>query len=185
MCLHWRETFTTLDPYVAALLCLTTLLYRSTGKPLNPAALWIMALLVVLALSTSTQVLIALDGAGATRYRLLPIRGWRILLAKDLAWLFLLAPVVGFLSPASGFTAGLAALTVGNHRSATRHIPQQRGRFTSGTLFPDGFIQTILIFAAGNGIASLGNALLIACLLVWVASVFVFGWFWDRSRYAP
>ncbi len=50
MRLCWRELLSTLDPYVAALLCVSTLLYESTGKPLDPAAPRIMALLVVLAL---------------------------------------------------------------------------------------------------------------------------------------
>ncbi len=130
-------------------------------------------------------MLIAIDGTGATRYRLLPLRGWRILLAKNFAWLLLLAPLVLPLNAASGFGAGFAALAVGNYRCVTRHIPQQRWRFTSGTLFPDGVIQTILIFAAGNGIASLGATLFVVCLFSWLMSVLLFGWLWDRARYAP
>ena len=50
-----------------------------------------MALVVALALSTHTQVLLGIDGHGAERYSLMPLRGWRILLAKDLAFLAILA----------------------------------------------------------------------------------------------
>jgi hypothetical protein len=83
MRLQWREMLRTLDPYVALALTLCIGLYRLSGKPLDPAAVRIMSLIVVLALSTESQVLFGIDGSGAERYRQLPIHGWQILLAKD------------------------------------------------------------------------------------------------------
>ena len=171
MRLHWREMLTTLDPYVALLLAECTKLYQLSGKPLDPAALRIMSLVTVVAMSTSAQLLIGLDGAGAERYRYLHIRGWQILWAKDLAFLALLAFLVAPLDWISGLSAGIAALTVGHHRSIMQNPPQLRWRFTSGILVPDGILQTIALFAVGNSARTLGFAVIGPCLLCWLLSL--------------
>ena len=76
MRLQWREMLLTLDPYVAFTLVISTELYRASGRRLDPAAPQVLSLLVGLALSTETQVLLGVDGVGAERYRQLPVRGW-------------------------------------------------------------------------------------------------------------
>ncbi len=180
MQLHWRETLTTLDPYVALLLAGLTITYRLHAKNLEPAAAEIMSLVSVMAMSTSAQVLIGLDGRGALRYRLVPLRGWQILLAKDLAWLTLLALLVAPLDFTSGFFAALAALTIGHYRSVSQPIPQARWRFTSGVIWPDGILQTIALIAVGTNIKTAGLKLAIPCLLCWLASVAFYGREWDH-----
>ena len=94
MRLQWRTMQHTLDPYLALTLMAVTVVYRFSGRPLDPSALRIMSLLVGLALSTEAQVLFGIDGRGAERYRQLPIRGWQILLAKDLAFLLMVGLVL-------------------------------------------------------------------------------------------
>ena len=180
MQLHWRETFTTLDPYVALLLAGLTLTYRLHAKNLEPRAAEIMSLVSVIAMSTSAQVLIGLDGPGALRYRLVPVRGWQILFAKDLAWLTTLALLVAPLDFVSGFFAGLAALTVGHHRSVMQVIPQTSWRFTSGVIFPDGILQIIALIAVGANIETAGWKLAAPCVFCWLASIAFYGRRWDQ-----
>jgi hypothetical protein len=180
MRIQWRGMLHTLDPYVAFVLMAATTLYRIFGKPLDPAAPRIIALVVALAISTQGQVLFGIDGAGAQRYRQLPLRGWRILLAKDLAFLVLLALLVAPLDFVSGMFGGLAALVIGHHRSVLNPAPQRRWRFTSGALAMDGILQTMALFAVGNVVREEGFWLMAACIAAWAASVVWYGRAWDR-----
>ena len=82
----------------------------------------------------------------------------------------------------SVLSAGIAALTVGHHRSITQTIPQLRWRFTSGILVPDGILQTIALFAVGNSARTLGFAVIGPCFLCWLLSLLFFGWKWDRQK---
>ena len=182
MRLQWREMLQTLDPYFAFVLMACTELYRASGKPLDPAAPRIISLLVSLAISTETQVLLSIDGHGVERYRQWPLRGWQILLAKDLAFLSLLSLLVLPLDFVSGFAGGVAALAVGHSRSVLKAVPQTRWRFTSGALLPDGVIQTIALFAVGIGIRTVGWPLACLCALAWFVSLLFFGRQWDRQR---
>jgi len=77
-----------------------------------------MTVLVVVALSSYAQCLFGLDGAGGwSRYRLLPLRGWQILAAKDAAFLLVTAVLVAPLAPLAGMGAALVALAMGGGRS--------------------------------------------------------------------
>jgi hypothetical protein len=183
MRLQWREMLHTLDPYAAFSLMAATTLYRIFGNALDPAALRVMSLVVALAISTETQVLLGIDGGGAERFRQFPIMGWRLLLGKDLAFLVLLGLLVAPLDFVSGMFGGLAALAVGHHRSVLRPIPQARWRFTAGAIWPDGVLQTVALFAAGSTVRSEGLPFMALCLLAWVLSLFGYGWRWDRERY--
>jgi len=181
MRLHLREMLATLDPYVAFGLMAVTALYRIFGKGLDPSALRIMSLVVALAISTEAQVLFSLDGRGADRYRQLPLRGWQILVAKDLAFLAVLALLVMPLDPLSGWFGGLAALGIGHNQSVVKPIPQARWRFTSGAIFPDGLLQTLALFAVGSAVREQGLLLMPLCILAWFASLIFYGRQWDRQ----
>jgi hypothetical protein len=183
MRLQWRGMLQTLDPYLAFSLMAATTLYRTLGHALETSAQHIICLVVVLAISTETQVLLSIDGKGAERPRQMPITGWRLLIAKDLAFLVLLAPLVAPLDFVSGMFGGLAALTIGHHRSVMKPIPQTRWRFTSGAIFPDGVIQTAAIFTVGSTVTSAGIPFMALCLAAWLLSIFFYGWRWDGQRY--
>jgi len=143
----------------------STTLYRFFGAPLDAEAPRIMALVTVLALSTHTQVLLGLDGAGAERYLQMPLRGWQILLAKDLAFLAMLAILVAPLDLEAGLLAGMASLVIGHDVSVSKVVPQIPWRFTTGALIPWGLLQTVALFAVGNSVRTLGLPLVAGCLV--------------------
>jgi hypothetical protein len=172
----------TLDPYVALLLVASTELYRVMGGRLDADAPRIMSLVTALALSTHTQVLLGIDGSGADRYRQVPIRGWQILLAKDLAFLSMLGLLVMPLDLVSGVMGGIAALATGHHRSVLTPARQTPWRFTSGALVPDGLIQTVLLFGVGTAAKTAGLLFISLTVLAWLASLFFYGWRWDRLQ---
>jgi hypothetical protein len=174
MRLHWREMLTTLDPYVGLLLTLITTVYRLTGGRLDPAAVPIISMVVVVAISTSAQVLIGLDGPGAQRYRLMPLHGWQVLLAKDAAFLTVLLILIAPLEIPASFTAGLAALTIG-HSHAGEQPAQQHWRFTSGVMWPTGAFQMFAIFAVGNGVLKYGVPFFALTAAAWLLSLWWFG----------
>lgn len=175
MRLHWREMLMTLDPYVGLLLSAGTTAYRLSGRPLDPDALPILSMIVVVALSTSAQALMALDGAGAQRYCLLPLRGWQILLAKDLAFLSVLLVLIAPLEVPASLTAALAALAIGHSRAGMPTVTEKRWRFTSGVLWPTGVFQVFAIFAVGNGVLRYGVAFVAMTVAAWVISLWWFG----------
>jgi len=182
MRLEWRGMLRTLDLYVALALVVATELYRATGKPLDPSAFQILALVTVVAISTHTQVLFGIDGYGVARYSQWPIRGWQILLAKDLAFLVILAILVAPLDLLSGLVAGLTALAIGHSRSVLKPVRQAAWRFTSGALLPDGLIQVGALFAVGKSARTI-PLLIGLSILAWLGSLFFYGWQWDkRSR---
>jgi hypothetical protein len=176
-----RQMLTVLDTYVALVLSLSGLGYRLLSKNPNPSAFPILAILVAMALSTYAQCLFGLDGkSGATRYRLLPLRGWQVLLAKDIAYLAILLVLVLPLGLLPGLTAGLAGLAIGHHAAVRIPLPQKRWRFTGGTLFPIGVLQ---IFAGtALGIAAERNGLLyfVVAAAGFCISLFSYGMLWDR-----
>jgi hypothetical protein len=174
MRLHWREMLTTLDPYVGLVLTLTTSLYRLSGGKLDPAALPVIAMVIVVTISTSAQVLIGLDGAGAQRYHLMPLRGWQILLAKDAAFLVVLLILIAPLEIPASFTAGLAALAIG-HSRLDEQPAQRRWRFTSGVMWPAGAFQMFAIFAIGNGVLKFGLRFFALTAAGWMLSLWWFG----------
>ncbi len=143
-----REMFEVLDSYCAIALSVTAAAYRF-AVGLEPDALMGMAMLVVLSLSTYAQCLFGRDAAsGLLRYRMLPLRGWKVLAAKDAAFLVVVTLLTLPLAPLVGIAAALAALGVGHHMSVLRPTPQARWTFTSGALLPHGVVQTVALIAA-------------------------------------
>jgi len=123
-----RQLFSLLDTWLALAIGIVGRLAHP-----DPAAYPVLSLLAALALSTSVQSPFALDGdSGLTRYRLLPMRGWQILLAKDAAWLAILLLAVLPLAVVPGLTFGLTSLAVARYPALRLHLPQERWRFTSG-----------------------------------------------------
>lgn len=162
-----RGMLATLDLYCALLLTLSAVAYGVFVEKLPDEALVLVTGLVVLALSGQAQSLFGLDGPGGlTRYRLVPLRGWRILVEKNAA--FLLAAVVLTLplAPLSGLAAGLAALAVGHNNSVKLRGWQARWRFSLGGPFiMDGLVQSMALVTAAWSIST--NA---ALLLLWMAA---------------
>lgn len=177
-----RQLLTVLDLYVATLLAIATSLYRWLTPQPEPRALLIMAFIVGMALSTYAQCLFGLDSASAlSRYRLLPLRGWQILLAKDIAFLGILFILVLPLSPVPGLTFGLVAVIMGRYPSVVFRLPQKRWRFTSGDV-RFGVLQMIFGIAVGFGVYENGRWFLVGVGIAYIVSVFAGGWLWDRKQ---
>ncbi|MGA2134162.1 MAG: hypothetical protein ABSH50_17860 [Bryobacteraceae bacterium] len=175
-----REMLSVLDPYAAALLSIGGGLYRAFGTHPDPMAFSITGLLVALSLSTYAQSLFGLDlGSGMTRYRLLPLAGWKILLAKDAAFLVLLAVLLLPLYPGPGMTMGFVALAAGHHSSVLLEIPHQRWRFTGGQLMPVGGLQAVGGMALGFVEIERGPAVLLLAAVIYLISLCYYGHRWD------
>jgi hypothetical protein len=170
-----REMLSVLDVYVAVALSVGGAAYRMFAAHPDPAAFGILSLLVALALSTYAQSLFGLElGSGMTRYRLLPLPGWEILLAKDAAFLGILLVFVLPLQPAAGLTFGLVALAIGHHTSVSQHLAHQRWRFTGGRVFACA-LQVVGGMALGFAEIQHGVAVLAAVIIIWGLSVWWYG----------
>lgn len=175
-----RSLVTVLDFYLALLICLGGTVWRLVDQHSDPAAFPMLAMLVALGLSTCAQCPFSLEaGSGMTRYRLLPLRGWQILLAKDAAYLGLLLLLVLPLDAAAGMTFGLTALAVGRYPAVRLRLPQERWRFTSGRLLY-GVAQILLGFGLGFTVREFGLAPVGAALALYLVSLYLGGRSWER-----
>jgi hypothetical protein len=171
-----REMLTVLDPYAALLLTISGTLYRFFGSHVDPDAFMMLALLVVLAMSTYALCLFGLDtDSSFTRYHLLPLRGWRILLSKDIGYLVVVTILVLPLAPLCGFAAALMALAVGHKSSVEQPIPQNRWRFTGGANISVGICQVFLMFSAGTMVGRTSKLVLLPCVAIYAASLWWYG----------
>jgi hypothetical protein len=175
-----REMLAVLDVYIAAALSLGGSLYRWLTANPDTGAYPILAMLVALALSSYAQVLFSLDGGpDATRYRLLPLRGWQILGAKDAAYLLLLLILGLPLSPLPGLTFGLTALAIGHFPSVLLRLPQRRWRFTGGRAWL-GVAQMLIGFTLGFAESQTGIVYFLAAAAGCASSTVWCGRIWDR-----
>ena len=171
-----REMMLTLDLYLALLLAVAGGLYRALVPSFPDEGRMVMALLVVLALSSYAQCLFGLESKGGlTRYRLMPIEGWRILAAKDVAFLMVIVLVSAPLSLLAGVAAGLAALAVGHDASLREGREQTRWRFSSGASLGAGITQVLAITGAGVTAYRITPWILPVCAVGCAASAWWYG----------
>lgn len=171
-----REQVRVLDPYVGLLLCLAGSVQRWLHPPMPTATRQGLTLLVALCFSSLAQRLFALEGRGALlRYALWPLKGWQILLAKDLAFLLLLLLLVLPLAPLSGLAAGLTLLAIGHGPSVLDPQPQAPWRFTVGARGWWGPVQVPAMFLVGSAAAKWPSISLLLAGVVWLLSLACFG----------
>jgi hypothetical protein len=167
-----RQMCSVLDTWLALAIGWGGGVWRFLSRHPDPEAYPILGLLAALALSTYAQCLFALDGeGGATRYRLLPARGWRIVLAKDTAFLGVLLIAILPLSLPRGLALGLTALALGRYPAIRLRLPQERWRFTSGRV----------LWGVLQGVAGIALPLFVATPL-YLVSVWWAGREWDRCN---
>jgi hypothetical protein len=171
-----REILSTLDFYCAAILSLSVLAWRLFGPPLPHEAFMAMTVLTIGALSSYAQCLFGLDGEGGlSRYRLLPVRGWQLLLAKDAAYLIALLPLALVLAPLPALGGALMVLAVG-HAPAVEHPKEQtRWRFTMGGALGNGVVQMIALAMTVSSIFSMSLWFLAPAIAIWAGSVWWYG----------
>jgi hypothetical protein len=178
-----REILSTLDFYCAAILSASVLAFRVFAPGRLPhEALMAMTVLVVGALSSYAQCLFGLDGEGGlSRYRLLPVRGWQLLLAKDAAFLAALVPLLLPLAPVAGFGGALAVLAIGRVPSIRHPREQTRWRFTTGGALGNGLVQMIALAMTVSSIFSTSLLFLLPAAAAWAGSL----WWYGRELSGP
>lgn len=178
-----RELLTTLDFYLAVIVCVIGIAYRVFMKPVEPDAVMMLSVLIVLALSTFALCLFGLDTeSGFTRYRLLPLSGWHVLLAKDVPFMLTIALLTLPLAPLAGIAAGLMALTVGHYSSVKYRVPQKPWRFSGGASLGAGLGQAFLMFSAGTLASRTSSLVLFPCAMLFAGSLWHSGRILDRAE---
>jgi hypothetical protein len=181
ICIAIREITSVLDFYAAAMLSLGVVTYRVLSKNPDPEALAMCAILVALGMSTYAQRMFGLDSAsGIVRYRLMPLRGWQILLAKDGAYFAILTLLVLPINLGTGLCFGLAAVAIGRYPSLRMNSPQRRWRFTSGELLW-GVAQVVTGAILGIETHRIGLRFLVIAASMYLSSLVLGGRLWDRS----
>ena len=171
-----RELLSTLDFYCALLLSVATLAYRVSGHALPDEAFMAMTVLVVVALSSYAQCMFGLDGVGGlSRYKLLPVRGWQILAAKDAAFLLVSVVLILPMAPLPGLGASLVALAFGRRPSVEDPRPQTRWRFSAGASPMYGIVQVVVLASAASSIFYTSKWIVVACALAWLGSLWWYG----------
>lgn len=177
----FRQVLFSLDLYCALLIAAPAFFFRLGGR-LPETAGAPLTMLVLIILSTCAQTLFGLDGdAGMTRYRLLPLAGWRILFAKGAAYLFWILLVTLPLHPAAGLAGGLAALALGQFFALRARTPQLRWRFRASASFASSLgVMGAAILASGL-VIQLGAPWILAAAALYAASLWHCGRLLDRA----
>jgi hypothetical protein len=172
-----RAMLTTLDLYCGLLLSVLTLGVRLSSVALPPEALMVMTILIVIALSSYAQCLFGLDGKGGlARYRLLPLSGWQVLAAKDIAFLLVAMLLTLPAAPFGGLGGALIALAIGHDHSVNEPRPQVRWRFSTGAPFVwEGLGQVAAIAVAASSIILYSRWLIIPCIAACIGSAWWYG----------
>lgn len=158
-----RGMLTVLDTWLAAAIALIGTAWRIAARDADPAAMPVLAMLVGIALSTQTQ-----SGAGldATRHRLLPVRAWRVVLARDAAYLLVQAALTAALDPVAGVAFGMAAIAAGRYPALYTRLAVRRWRFTGGRV-----LFGVLQMAGGAAVAFAGAKGAGIAAAAWLATV--------------
>jgi hypothetical protein len=176
-----REILSTLDFYCALILSLSAIGFR-VARVAMPAETYMgMTLLVVLALGSYAQSLFGLDGEGGlSRYRLLPLRGWQLLAAKDAAFLLVALALTLPLAPLVGVGAACVALAIGHSPSVHQPRRQSRWRFSTGASIMNGIVQIVLMAMAASTIFT-NPLVVLPCVAGWLVSLWWYGRAMDKA----
>lgn len=172
-----RQFLTALDFYCALLIATPAAYLRFVTAELPADSHAPLTMVLIIMMSTMALTLFGLDGeSGLTRYRLLPVPGWRILLTKGLAFLLLMLLVTLPLSPAGGLAGGLIALAIGQWYAVRRPVmPQSRWRFRASSPFAASLGQMLGALAGFAVVTQLGPVWLVGCAAVYAGSLWVCG----------
>lgn len=179
-----RQLASILDFYAAFIMALSAAAYRWFDPKANPAGFAPLAILLALVMSTPSQSSFGLESdSGLTRYALFPLKGWRVLLAKDAALLIIILALVlplwdiRALGAATTFT--FTAIALGRYPSLVLQPPQLRWRFASGD-FRFGAAQMILGATLSFAQIRTTPSLLIAAFAAYLISLVTGARYWDK-----
>lgn len=114
------------------------------------------------------------------RYRLMPLRGWRILVAKHAALLVIALPLTLPLQPVAALTGLLVAMAFGYHMAVRSQVKQARWSLSAGSLLP-GLLQSVALVAAGTHAAQGQWWVLLLAAAGYAASTAFYGWRFDQA----
>jgi len=103
------------------------------------------------------------------------VSGWRILAAKDAAFLLVIAVLVAPLAPLAGLGAGFVALAMGRRPSVLDPRPQTRWRFSAGASPVYGIGQVVLMAFAASAIFLTSWLIFFPCVALWAGSLWWYG----------
>lgn len=180
--LELRQIARTLDFWLAFLLALAGTLYRVLSAQPNEDAYPVLAMMVVLCLSTLAQNLFALDGQGGRlRWRLSPVRGYRVLWRKGGLLISIAGVLTAGLNPVGGVAGMLAALAIGHHFSVFSPIDAGAWRFSMGQFFPYGLMQVIGMFSCGIAAGRGEMVYFWIAAAGWLFSSLIYGWMLEHA----
>ncbi len=173
-----RHLLGSLDVYFAAVLAIGGAIYCFFTPHPDPAARLGIGLMVVVTLSTLAQCQFGFDRrAEQDRYRLLPVSGLDVLLAKDAAWFGIAVLLTWPFHILPCLAAALTALSIGHHTAAHHPVDQTRWRFAAGRLFPTGVFQIGGLLSAGIAVENYGAIAALGFLAAYLVSL------WWYSKY--
>lgn len=178
---NMRQMLGSLDVWLALLLAVLSIGYRLAAAHPDPAALPILAILIALCVGNYAQCLFGRDLASSavTRYRLLPVRGYWVLLAKGAPVLAVTFALTAAVDATVGLTYGFTALAFGHHASMVHAAPLRAWRFSGSRLYigvAQGVAGIIFAFAAVNR----GAMFLSISAALYALSVAIYGVIWLR-----
>jgi len=179
-----RQLASVLDFYAALIMAISAAAYRWFDPKADPRGFAPLAMLIALVLSTPAQSSFGLESdSGLTRYALFPLQGWRVLLAKDAAFLIvtliLILPLWDIHAVGAAATFTFVAITLGRYPSLVLQPPQLRWRFASGNFR---FSIAQLVLGATIGFAQIRTtpSLLPATCAAWLISLAAGARYWDK-----
>jgi hypothetical protein len=178
---HLRILLSSLDCYFAALFAICAAVYCFFTAHPDPMATVIIGQLVVIFLSTLAQCQFGFDDAAErVRYRLIPLSGARILLAKDLAWVVLALLLTWPFHLLACLCSSAAVLAIGHHTAVTQPVRQNRWRFAEGRLGTVGLLQMFAAMSSGVAVAQVGAVVVIPFAGAYLASLWFYGRKWEQ-----
>lgn len=178
-----RDAVPILDIWLAVLLALAAQFIGKRVPGVDAAMPFVMALLVVVALTSAMANQFGISHPEALlRHRLLGRPGWRVLGEGNLAFLTLAFVLVLPLAPVPGMAAAFTALAVGNYLSIASPVHQRRWRLAEGGSMALGIQQMVAALAAGVMTERTTWWTLPVCAAIWAASVVTCGWRLERPE---
>ena len=179
---HLRILLSALDFYFAALFAICGAVYCFATAHPDPMATVVIGQLVVIFLSTLAQCQFGFDDAAErVRYRLFPLSGAQILLAKDAAWFLLAVLLTWPFHVLACLSSAATVLAIGHHTAVTQPVHQHRWRFAEGRLGTVGLLQMFAAMSSGVAVSQAGPIAALPFLGAYFASLWWYGKKWESE----
>ncbi|HME09944.1 MAG TPA: hypothetical protein VKG25_22995 [Bryobacteraceae bacterium] len=180
---HLRVLLSALDFYFAVLFATCAAIYCFLTVSPDTMAKVVIGQLVIIFLSTLAQCQFGFDDAAErVRYRLFPLSGAEILLAKDIAWFLLAILLTWPFHFLACISSALTVLAIGHHTAVREPVRQHRWRFAEGRLGTVGLLQMFAAMSSGVAVSQAGPLAGLPFVGVYVASLWFYGRKWEEQN---